>query len=179
MSTSPILESKDPSDRKDYSIDWADLLSAESETAITSSYWGDRSAPDLVSDGAGGVSSAASPFTAADVGRTLQILLAGTGFTPGAYTISSVTSNGVATLNSSPGASKSGGTWQLLHASDPLGMTVETAAPYASTIVGTVCLVWVSGGVAGTRYNLINSIITAGITPRLHQRTITIPCVPR
>jgi len=37
--TSHILEPKDPSDVKDYAIDWTDVLIAEGETAIASSVW--------------------------------------------------------------------------------------------------------------------------------------------
>jgi len=36
---SNILEPKDPSDVKDYLIDWTDVLTAEGETAIASSVW--------------------------------------------------------------------------------------------------------------------------------------------
>jgi hypothetical protein len=36
---SPVLETKDPTDVKDYAIDWADVLSGESDTISTSS-WG-------------------------------------------------------------------------------------------------------------------------------------------
>jgi hypothetical protein len=45
MSTSNILEPKDPSDVKDYRIDWALLLAAEGETGIASSTWA-SSEPD-------------------------------------------------------------------------------------------------------------------------------------
>jgi hypothetical protein len=36
---SQILEDKDPSDRKDYSIEWATLLAGQSDTAISVSSW--------------------------------------------------------------------------------------------------------------------------------------------
>jgi len=102
--SSPTLESKDPTDVKDYAIDWATLLTAENETAITSSAWS---------------------------------------------------------------------------ASDPSGLTVLAVAPYLPQLVGKKCIVWVSGGTAGTKYSLTNTIVTAGATPRTHQRTIVIPCVQR
>lgn len=103
MSTAnPILEAKDPSDVKDYAIEWEELLTAESETTIASSTWS---------------------------------------------------------------------------ASDPAGLTV-VAAP-APSIVGTQTIVWVSGGTAGVRYALTNTIVTGGAEPRTHQRTISIPCVQR
>lgn len=102
--SSPIKESKDPSDLKDYTLDWADVLTAESETAITSSTWS---------------------------------------------------------------------------ASDPAGLTVLAAPPHLPQLVGTKAIVWVSGGTAGVRYSLTNTIVTAGATPRTHQRTLVIPCVQR
>jgi hypothetical protein len=37
--TSNILEPKDPSDVKDYTIDWSLVLTAEGETTIASSIW--------------------------------------------------------------------------------------------------------------------------------------------
>jgi hypothetical protein len=58
------------------------------------------------------VTSAANPFTSADVGKTL-LIQGGTGFTKGVYTISSVTS-GVATLSAAAGtASSTGGIGQI------------------------------------------------------------------
>jgi len=104
MSTSPILESKDPSDIKDYDIDLADVLTGESETAIASATWG---------------------------------------------------------------------------VSSPAGLTVLTAAPHAAYISGTKAVVWVSGGTHGVTYELTCMLVTAGATPRTHQRTIVIPCVNR
>ena len=104
MSSNPIKEAKDPSDLKDYDIDWTDVLTAESETAITSSTWS---------------------------------------------------------------------------ASDPVGLTIQAVPPYVPSVVGKKCIVWVSGGTAGTKYSLTNTIVTAGATPRTHQRTIVIPCVER
>lgn len=65
-------------------------------------------------------------------------------------------------------------TWSV---SDPAGLTVATSP--APSIVGTKTLVWVSGGTAGVRYSLTNTIITGGAEPRTHQRTIVIPCVQR
>lgn len=99
--TSAIKAAKDPSDIKDYDIDWADVLTGESETALTSSTWS---------------------------------------------------------------------------ASDPAGLTVLAAPPYLPSIVGTKCIVWVSGGTAGTKYTLTNTVVTAGATPRTHQKSIIIPC---
>lgn len=101
---SSILPGKDPSDIKDYGINWVDVLAAEGETDIATSTWSE---------------------------------------------------------------------------SDPVGLTVQAAAPYLPSVDGTTCIVWVSGGTAGTTYSLINTIITAGLTPRTHQRTIIIPCVQR
>jgi len=103
------LEAKDPSDKKDYAINWADVLTAEGETTIASSTWGDGSPADSV----------------------------------------------------------------------PSGLTIENTSPYVPYISGTRCIVWVSGGTAGTRYSLTNTIVTAGAIPRTHQRTIIIPCVQR
>ena len=104
--SSAILENKDPSDIKDYGIEWADVLAGESETAIATSTW---------------------------------------------------------------------------CVSDPTGLTVLSASPHAPYIAasGTQAVVWVSGGVAGTRYSLTNTIVTSGATPRTHQRTIIIPCQDR
>ena len=104
MSSNPVKEAKDPSDLKDYDIDWVDVLTAENETAITSSTWS---------------------------------------------------------------------------ASDPVGLTVLAVAPHLPQLVGKKCIVWVSSGTAGTKYSLTNTIVTAGATPRTHQRTIVIPCVQR
>jgi len=39
MSDNPVLASKDPSDVKDYAIDWSVLLTAEGETTINTSTW--------------------------------------------------------------------------------------------------------------------------------------------
>jgi hypothetical protein len=100
-----ILEAKDPSDLKDYAIEWSAVLTGESETAITTSTWS---------------------------------------------------------------------------VSDPTGLTVLSASPHAPYIASnTKAVVWVSGGVAGTRYSLTNTIVTSGATPRTHQRTIIIPCQDR
>ena len=100
------LEPKDPTDIKDYAIEWVDTLGGESETAISTSTWS---------------------------------------------------------------------------ASDPAGLTVLSLAPYAPYISadGTMTVVWVSGGTAGERYTLTNTIVTAGATPRTHQRSIIIPCADR
>lgn len=103
-----ILEDKDPSDVKDYAIDWADVLAAEDETGIASSVW------------------------------------------------SSSTPAGLLTGDGSP----SGG-----------------APP--SSVNGTFAIVWVAGGTAGTVYELTNTIITSGPTPRTHERSIVIPCKQR
>ena len=101
---SDLLEQKDPSDVKDYSIEWAPVLTAESETAIATS------------------------------------------------------------------------TWAVL----PTGLTIATGpTPPASSIAGTKTIVWVSGGTANTNYELTNTIVTSGATPRTHQRTVIIPCRER
>lgn len=101
-----ILEAKDPSDLKDYGIEWAAVLTGESETAIATSTWS---------------------------------------------------------------------------VSDPVGLTVLAAAPHAPYISssGTLAVVWVSGGTAGTKYTMTNTIVTSGATPRTHQHSIIIPCVER
>ena len=101
MSSSPIKAAKDPTDVKDYDIDWADVLAGESETALASCTWA---------------------------------------------------------------------------ASDPAGLTVLAAPPYLPAIVGTKTIVWVSGGTAGTRYTLTATVVTAGATPRTHQKSLVIPC---
>lgn len=49
-----ILEPKDPSDVKDYGIEWAAVLTAESETAVATSTWS-------VSDPTGLTVESASP----------------------------------------------------------------------------------------------------------------------
>ncbi|MDD5199261.1 MAG: hypothetical protein PHC88_05605 [Terrimicrobiaceae bacterium] len=67
-------------------------------------------ATDLASDGAGAVSSATRTFGVNDVGNCIHITAAGTGLTLGWFFISSVAA-GVATLDRSPGLSKTGGTW--------------------------------------------------------------------
>ena len=99
---SEILETKDPSDSKDYAIEWASLLTAETETAIATSTWS---------------------------------------------------------------------------VSTPTGLTIATTPP--PSIVGTKTIVWVSGGSAGTMYALANTIVTTGVPPRTHQRSIIIPCADR
>lgn len=40
MATRILLETKDPSDAKDYGIEWASVLAAEHETGIATSTWG-------------------------------------------------------------------------------------------------------------------------------------------
>jgi len=103
--SAPRLEDKDPSDIKDYGINWNKVLTAEGETVIDTSTW--EQAPDQV---------------------------------------------GLSLLNSGP------------------------HAPYIS---GALAVVWVASGVAGTDYALINTIVTGGVAPRTHQRSIIIPCVER
>jgi hypothetical protein len=171
-----ILSSKDPSDFKFYGIDWSAVLTSIGETGILYSYWGSASGNDLASDGAGMVSSATYAFTAEDVGRTLQIVSAGSGFTPGAYVIVSVLA-GAATLASSPGANKTGAIWALLGGSSPAGLTVATSP--APSIIGMETRFWPSGGVAGTTYSLTNTIVTNGVTPQILQGTVIIPCAQR
>jgi len=106
--TSRILDPKDPSDVKDYGIDWVNVLTAEGETTIASSIW--------------------SP-------------------------------------------------------SVPAGLYPEDGSPQGSPpsgyIDGTKTVIWLAGGTAGTNYELTNTIITAGPTPRTHQRTIVVPCQQR
>ena len=106
MSTTNILEPKDPSDLKDYGIEWSAVLAAESETGIATSTWS---------------------------------------------------------------------------VSDPLGLTVVSAPPHLPyiSLSGTMTVVWVSGGVAGNKYALTNTIVTSSLTPRTHQRTIYISCAER
>jgi len=62
---------------------------------------------------------------------------------------------------------------------DPLGLVVLSAPPYAPYVSGSMCVVWVASGEAGTDYKLTNTIVTASSTPRTHEMTITIPCVER
>lgn len=56
--------------------------------------------------------------------------------------------------------------------SSPTGLTVASSP--APSISGLLTIVWVSGGTAGTNYQLTNTITTAA--GRTWQRTITIPC---
>lgn len=97
-----LLEPKDPSDVKDYAIEWADVLTGEGETALATATWS---------------------------------------------------------------------------TSSPTGLTVASSP--APSIVGTQAVVWVSGGTAGVRYTLTCTVVTAGATPRTHQRSIVIPCQDR
>lgn len=106
--TSHILEPKDPSDVKDYAIDWVNVLTAEGETTIDSSVWS-QSVP------------------------------------PGLYP-----------ADGSPQGS-----------------------PPAGSIDGTKTVLWVTGGNNGVYYELTNTIVTGGVTPRTHQRTIVVPCQQR
>lgn len=79
---------------------------------------------DLASDGAGKVSSALTPFDAADVGNILHITAAGDGFTTNWYEVTAVDGSAVATLDRSPGLSKTGGTAYLGGAMS-LGSTLD------------------------------------------------------
>lgn len=65
-------------------------------------------------------------------------------------------------------------TWS---ASDPAGLIIASSP--APSVFGTKTVVWVSGGTAGVRYTLTNTIVTGSEEPRTHQRTITIHCVQR
>lgn len=67
---------------------------------------------DLASDGAGKVSSALTPFSGDEIGNVLHITAAGTGFTVGWYQVTAIVA-GLATLDRSPGLSKTGGTAYL------------------------------------------------------------------
>jgi hypothetical protein len=103
-----ILEPKDPSDVKEYQIDWSLVLAAEGETGIASSLWS-QSVPD-----------------------------------------------GLYPAEGSPQGS-----------------------PPNGSIDGMKTVLWVTGGTAGINYELTNTIVTGGVVPRTHQRTIVIPCVQR
>jgi hypothetical protein len=106
--TSNILEPKDPTDVKEYQIDWSLVLTAEGETGIASSLW-----------------SASTP-------------------------------SGLYPADGSPQGS-----------------------PPAGSIDGMKTVLWVTGGTASVTYELTNTIVTASITPRTHQRSIVSPCQQR
>jgi hypothetical protein len=106
--TSHILEPKDPTDVKDYAIDWTNVLTAEGETTIASSVW----SPSVPS--------------------------------------------GLYPADGSPQGS-----------------------PPSGYVDGKKTIIWVAGGQSGTNYELTNTIVTGGTTPRTHQRTIVIPCQNR
>jgi hypothetical protein len=99
-----VLAQKDPGERLDYRVDWADAMAAENESALTSSAWS---------------------------------------------------------------------------VSDPAGLTIESASPHAPSIVGAEAVVWVSGGSDGVNYELVNTVVTAGTTPRTQVWSIVIPCRER
>jgi hypothetical protein len=84
MSSNPILESKDPSDVKDYSIEWGTLLAEESETAIATSTW---STSDPT-----GLTVAALPAPSISGTKTIVWVSAGTAGTTYALTNTIVTS---------------------------------------------------------------------------------------
>lgn len=177
-----ILSPKDPMDRKDYGVSWSNELAAESELALTLSVWGTTDGQDLVSDPTGRILSSASyDFTADDVGKTIQIVEVGNTpgetFTLGAYPIVSVLA-GAATVGSSAGASARKGKWILLGTTDPPGLEILAASPYAPYISsdGTRAVVWVSGGTAGERYKLKNTVLTSSATARTQSKSIVIPC---
>lgn len=104
-----VLEPKDPTDVKEYRINWGLVLAAEGENAIAASTW----APS-------------NP--------------AGLDFVDG---------------------------------SPPMG------SPATGYIDGMTTFIYVSGGTADVNYELTNTIETGGLVPRIHQRTIVIPCRQR
>lgn len=56
----------------------------------------------------------------------------------------------------------------------PAGLTKESESDD-----GQVVTVWLSGGTAGERYEVVNSVTTTGATPREEDRTMTVLCVER
>jgi len=109
--TTNILDPKDPSDVKDYRIDWTKVLTAEGVTTIVSSVWFESSPSGLV----------------------------------------------------------------IMDGSPPTGSPAE----YPGFIDGMETFVFVSGGTAGTMYELRNRIETDGAIPRTHEYSIVIPCQER
>lgn len=88
---------------------------------------------DLVIGAANTVTSASNPLTLSCVNQSL-VITGGSGFTNGTYTITSVTSAGVATLNSSPGtiASTGGaahitGVWTVISTTNDLDFNTTSA----------------------------------------------------
>lgn len=87
--TSAILESKDPSDKKDYAIDWATLLAGEGETSLTTSTWS-------VSDPSGLTVEALAPYAPYISGtRTIVWVSGGTAGTVYALTNTVVTAGAI------------------------------------------------------------------------------------
>jgi hypothetical protein len=69
-------------------------------------------------------------------------------------------------------ASISTSAWSV---SSPAGLTIATSP--APSINGLITTLWVSGGTNGTKYSLVNTIVTpAG---RKYERTIVVPCRER
>ena len=87
MST-PTLAPKDPTDVKDYAIDWTDVLTGEGETALTSCAWS-------ASDPAGLTIGSAPPYLPQIVGtKTIVWLSGGTAGTRYTLTATVVTASG-------------------------------------------------------------------------------------
>jgi hypothetical protein len=70
-----ILEDKDPTDVKEYGIDWTDVLTAEGETGIASSVWSPSAPAGLYP--VGGSPGMGSPPVSYVEGLTSVIWLAG------------------------------------------------------------------------------------------------------
>lgn len=104
-----VLEPKDPSDVKEYRINWGLVLTAEGESSIASSTWA-PSNPD-----------------------------------------------GLDFVDGSP----------------PMG------SPATGYVDGMTTYIFVTGGTSGVNYELTNTIETGGPVPRVHQRTIVVPCQDR
>jgi len=69
--------------------------------------------------------------------------------------------------------------WRLEGPIEVDGLIIASAAPYAPSIDGNITRIWVASGVAKSKYKVTNTVETGSSTPRIHELTLTIPCVDR
>lgn len=67
----------------------------------------------------------------------------------------------------------------LTVAADP-GLTVQSSSigANASGVAGALLIAWLSGGVAGTSYNVSYTFITNSTPPRTDCRSLSVQCIP-
>ena len=70
-------------------------------------------------------------------------------------------------------------TWKLESPIEVGGLIIASDSPYAPSISNNITRIWVASGISKSKYKVTNTVVTGSSTPRIHELTITIPCIDR